>query len=136
MKESFNKLEFSDYKIKKCYKARNELRIPNKNAFDLIEKASFYGIRSYIGTNAPPEVMGKWFRTHSSLKKHFEDIFCPESFDQIRKPKPEFFIQSLKQMKLWPHEVAFYDDKLQNVLGATQAGLRAFHYRGGKFQTS
>jgi FMN phosphatase YigB (HAD superfamily) len=136
MDESFKKLKFSKGKIEKCLKARNELRVPNKLAFDLIDKASLHGIKSFIGTNAPPIAIDRWLDTYPKLKKRFSGVFCPESFDQIRKPKPEFFIQSLKMMKLWPHEVAFYDNKMQNVMGAAKAGLRAFHYCGGRFRTS
>jgi HAD superfamily hydrolase (TIGR01509 family) len=136
MDKSFKKFKFSKDKIEKCLKARTELRVPNKDAFDLIEKAAIYGIQSYIGTNAPPIALEKWFKTYPKLKKHFSGIYYPETFDHTRKPQPEFFIQSLKQIKIWPHQVAFYDDKIQNVMGASQAGLRGFHYRGGPFRTS
>ena len=65
----------------------------------------------------------------------FDGYFDKEYYSNIfgkRKPNPDAFISILNENKIEAEETIFFDDSLQHVLGARQAGLYAMHLSKGK----
>jgi putative hydrolase of the HAD superfamily len=67
-----------------------------------------------------------WSRAYRSLLESFTTIFCSHQLGS-RKPSPDAFRQVVESIGIAPARVAFFDDLPENVDGARQAGLVAFH---------
>jgi FMN phosphatase YigB (HAD superfamily) len=71
-----------------------------------------------------------------SLKKHtqdhlnsfFEQVFLSHQIGK-RKPHPDTFKWTCRQMGFDPREVLFIDDSPQHIEGAKAAGLQTFYYQ-------
>jgi HAD superfamily hydrolase (TIGR01509 family) len=59
--------------------------------------------------------------------------FCPRIFSgnvAMIKPEPGIYALALKALGAAPHDVTFIDDRLENILAARRAGMRARLFTG------
>ncbi|MDE1869827.1 MAG: HAD family phosphatase [Candidatus Micrarchaeota archaeon] len=63
--------------------------------------------------------------------KHFDRDFA-SCYMKLRKPDPEIYKVVAKKMKLKPQEIVFIDNRLDNVLGARSAGMKALWFKGNR----
>jgi HAD superfamily hydrolase (TIGR01509 family) len=67
-----------------------------------------------------------WSEEYRGLLESFRTIFCSHQLGS-RKPSPNAFRQVVEKIGIAPARLAFFDDLPENVEGARQAGLVAFH---------
>jgi putative hydrolase of the HAD superfamily len=85
------------------------------------------GIRVGILSNLP-QVLGEDLRKKHFLAKRFLDHFDHVTFSYellTVKPQPAIYHHALAGLGVSPEEALFLDDKLPNVHGAIEVGLRA-----------
>ncbi|HVA82850.1 MAG TPA: HAD family phosphatase [Candidatus Aquilonibacter sp.] len=63
--------------------------------------------------------------------KHFDYDFA-SCYMKLRKPDPEIYKVVAKRMGLKPGEIVFVDNRLDNVLGARSAGMKALWFKGSR----
>lgn len=68
----------------------------------------------------------KWRERYAFILKYFERIFCSHELG-ARKPEPRVYEKMLGVLNTEPERVLFFDDKAENVQGAEECGIRAFH---------
>ena len=61
------------------------------------------------------------------LDECFEKIYLSHHM-HLRKPEAEIYRSILEENSLEPGETLFIDDSLQNIKGASETGLRVFHF--------
>ncbi len=81
----------------------------------------------YAFTNTNPTHEAAWRRGYPELKV-FQQIFVSSRIGH-RKPDVAAYQLIAKRIGLEPADIWFLDDNRDNVLGATEAGLQAFHIR-------
>ncbi len=86
--------------------------------------ASVMPLYLFSNTNALHHAF--WSREYRSLLEHFSMIFCSHQLG-ARKPSPDVFRKVAEAIMVPPGRLAFFDDLLENVAGARQAGLVGFH---------
>ena len=74
------------------------------------------------------------------LKRHIADLFpeLPSLFGEhlyvsaefnCQKPLPEIYLRVCQRLEVEPHRAMMVDDRLENVSGAQQAGLKGHHFQ-------
>lgn len=69
-----------------------------------------------------------WAPRYRDLLEPFQSVFLSCEIG-LRKPDPEAFALVARRIGARPERIVFFDDTAQNVAGARDAGLRAFHVR-------
>lgn len=79
----------------------------------------------YVFTNTNPAHRTFWQSRYENMLARFAGVFCSCDLG-ARKPSAEAFLEVCKRIGMAPSRIGFFDDRLENVLGARQAGLNAF----------
>jgi len=98
--------------------------------FDWIDKLKQAGIRIGMLSNLPRAV-GEALRAESLLGKRFVDHFDHVTMSwelKVVKPQPAIYHHSFEGLGVAPAESLFIDDKMPNVQGAMETGMRAELY--------
>jgi putative hydrolase of the HAD superfamily len=90
----------------------------------LPELASAMPLYLFSNTNAAHHAY--WSEQYRALLENFSAIFCSHQLG-ARKPSPAVFRRIADAIGVEPDRLAFFDDLPENVRGARQAGLLAFH---------
>lgn len=100
--------------------------IPDDEVVAAVQALRARGVEAYLATDQEK------YRAHNMVKLlegKFDGFWF--SYDlKVSKAKPEFFQEILRRwdMRHQPHEVAFWDDDMENVETARQAGIDAHFY--------
>jgi putative hydrolase of the HAD superfamily len=95
---------------------------PDQPSLDAATSAAQRGVRLALLSNAPARLAGQLDRLPWLAP------FCPRIFSGnvgMIKPEPGIYALALKALRAAPQDVAFIDDRLENVLAARRAGMRA-----------
>jgi putative hydrolase of the HAD superfamily len=98
--------------------------------FHWIERLRAAGLRIGILSNLP-RVLGEELRRARFLDRPFLDHFDHVTFSyelRVVKPQAPIYRHAVEGLAVAPAEALFLDDKLPNVHGAIEAGLRAEHF--------
>ena len=88
--------------------------------------AQKYTLCAFSNTNATHAAS---FNHHFGTElSHFETLYLSQEVGQ-RKPDTQAFLTVCENMGYAPKDVGFLDDTLENVKGAKDAGLEAYHTR-------
>lgn len=88
----------------------------------LKELSKNYAVGCFSNTN---EIHWNKLRDVDNLDKLFKYKLASHLIHEI-KPDPESYQAVLKAINAKPHEIAFFDDKEENVEAAKKAGIEAF----------
>ncbi len=81
----------------------------------------------YLFSNTNAAHHAYWSRAYAEVLTPFSAIFCSHEIG-ARKPSMKSFQTVAERIGVAPERIAFFDDLEKNVLGAREAGLRAFHF--------
>ena len=84
----------------------------------------------YLFSNTCEVHREHWQPRFAELLQPFSAIFLSCQI-RLRKPDPRALMHVARAIGVTPDRIAFFDDTAENVVGATRAGLRAFHVRSG-----
>ena len=82
--------------------------------------------RTAVLTNAGTDFRATFSRAFQLEKIVDEVIISAE--EGIAKPDPDIFLLAASRLGVDPQEAVFFDDMPENVDGARQAGMQAFHH--------
>lgn len=82
----------------------------------------------YAFTNTNHLHKSAWQTLFADLLKPFEAIFSSMDL-RMRKPDKQAFEHVARKIGVPVNRIAFFDDSLENVRGAQDTGMRAFHTR-------
>jgi len=84
-------------------------------------------IKKVIGTNAPLD----HYLIHKERGdyKYFDKVYCSSSIG-YKKPEENFFIHIIKNERILPEEVLYFDDNGNYVQVSKDIGINGFHYKG------
>ena len=80
----------------------------------------------YVFTNTNPEHEKIWSARYADELAHFEKIYVSSTVG-VRKPGVDAYQAVLDDMGFDACDVVFFDDNAENIAGASQAALDAFH---------
>ena len=80
----------------------------------------------YLFSNTNALHHAYWRSEYHEILRSFAKIFCSHELG-VRKPDPRAFLSIARVIGVAPARLAFFDDSAENVAGAAEAGLRAFH---------
>lgn len=84
------------------------------------------GIKLYLATNNEKHrtdaLVGQ-----NNFQDYFDDIFA-SGYVGLLKPNKDFFEHIVEKTGFTPDELMFWDDDIENIDGARNAGLRCGHY--------
>jgi len=83
-----------------------------------------YRLAGFSNTNSLHKVA--WESKFTDILSQLEEVYCSHTLGH-RKPDPESFEVVVRQLGVLPEEVVFIDDRIENVMGALQVGLKAIH---------
>jgi putative hydrolase of the HAD superfamily len=92
-------------------------------ALGLIEQVRTH-VPCFALTNTSPSHQAVWSTAYPRVVGAFERIYASHELG-MRKPEPAAFRHVVDAIGAEPGRVLFFDDSLENVQGAEQAGLRA-----------
>jgi len=95
---------------------------PDQSSLDAAAGAGERGVKLALLSNAPARLAGQLDRLPWLAP------FCPRIFSGnvgMIKPEPGIYALALKALGAAPQDVTFVDDRLENVLAARRAGMRA-----------
>lgn len=101
---------------------------PDEEVLEAVQALRQKGIEAYLATDQE-KYRAEYLIKDLKFNEKFDGFWF--SYDlKVSKAKPEFFQEILRRwdMKYQPHEVAFWDDDMENVEAAKQAGLDAHFY--------
>lgn len=100
-----------------------KLYLLESSAIDTLEMLKSYKIKPSIWTNGIKE-MEAWFESINLYQYiAYEDI-VNSFYLNVDKPRCEFYEKALKIINVRPSKVLFYDDKKENVEGASLLGIK------------
>ena len=82
----------------------------------------------YAFTNSNRAHQKVWSQKFSETLSHFHDVFNSSDIGK-RKPEPEAFQIVADSIGLEFHQMIFYDDSIDNIIGARKVGLNAVHVK-------
>jgi epoxide hydrolase-like predicted phosphatase len=82
----------------------------------------------YAFTNTNPTHQAIWSTRYASLLAVFRSIFVSSEIG-LRKPDPAAFQEVARRAGFPPSAFMFFDDSLENVVGAREAGMEAIQVR-------
>ncbi|HEX6007262.1 MAG TPA: HAD-IA family hydrolase [Burkholderiales bacterium] len=80
----------------------------------------------YLFSNTNALHQAYWSAQYREILRHFTRIYSSHELG-LRKPSPAAFTKIARDVGIAPSRLAFFDDTAENVEGARQAGLHAFH---------
>lgn len=80
----------------------------------------------YLFSNTNALHHAYWREQYRELLRYFSRVFCSHELG-VRKPSPHAFLRIAEDVGIAPSRLAFFDDTEQNVRGAREAGLPAYH---------
>lgn len=125
----FYKKLFNDLKIPFSNDLMDELHSVYLNSFIpypqtndvlqvLSEKYEVYVLSNFVGSWAD-HIFEKF-----DLKKYYTGIIISSDLG-CRKPEPQIYLKAVEIAKATPEECLFFDDRINNIKGAQDAGLNA-----------
>jgi putative hydrolase of the HAD superfamily len=102
--------------------------LPDENVSQLLDRLRRLGIK--LGALSNGSILEQIeVLVRMNIIQFFDDIVISEEAG-LMKPSPELFILALTRLEVAPHESVFVGDSWSDdVVGATNAGLRAFYLR-------
>ena len=85
--------------------------------------ARSFPLYAFSNTNAAHRTF--WQARYADVIAPFSQIFCSCDLGR-RKPTADAYLEVCKRMGVAPARIVFFDDVLENVRGAREAGLRAY----------
>ena len=82
----------------------------------------------YAFTNTNPTHLAAWKSGYPAIFKSFDRIFISSDLG-LRKPELRAFAAIADQIGTTCRDILFFDDTLENIEGAKQAGLQTVHVR-------
>lgn len=86
--------------------------------------------RLAVISNAFPSM--DWIFDRLGIRKYFEAIIL-SAFVNVSKPNEAIYNIAVEQLQIHKNEAVFIDDRMENVEGAEQVGMRALHLDREKF---
>ncbi|MEO8023423.1 HAD family phosphatase [Polaromonas sp.] len=83
----------------------------------------------YAFTNSNPVHQAAWSAMFPAVVQAFDRIFVSSDMG-CRKPERQAFEHIVREIKVDPQAILFFDDLAENIAGAQGAGLQAVHVRG------
>ena len=80
----------------------------------------------YALTNTNAAHQAVWARDYAELLRPLERVFVSSELGW-RKPQPESFLQVAREIGVAPERILFFNDILENIVGAEAVGLQAVH---------
>ena len=99
---------------------RDKDRVINPEIFGIIDKLR--KMHKVVMMNNEILEWNEFRKEKFELPSHFDEIFSSCDLG-LAKPYPEFFKAVLKRLKIAPSELAFIDDKSDNVASAAELGI-------------
>ncbi len=98
----------------------------NRDTLEVLRTAARQGHELAVFSNAPSDLAAA-VAAQAEMALFETLIFSSEI--GLAKPDPRAFAAALRRLGRSPDEVLFIDDRVANVAGAREAGLRALHFR-------
>jgi len=89
---------------------------------ELIRESQARGLKLAVASSSPH----KWVDGHLkrfNLYRYFDAVKCKEDVVNI-KPEPDLFLAALNALHVQPDEAVIFEDSLNGVIAAGQAGIR------------
>lgn len=80
----------------------------------------------YALTNSNAAHQKVWARDYAEILAPFGRVFVSSEMGW-RKPQPEAFLQVAQEIGVLPEQILFFDDTLENIVGAQAVGLQTVH---------
>ncbi len=132
-KGEFSPLDYKEYVSDKLgleiserefYKVWNDVFNDLDPRIDQLLRVLKSKLRLVVLTNTNEIHANKWKIMYKSIIEYFEEIFCSYEI-HVRKPKRKAYEIVLEYLQLESKFVLFLDDKLENVNGASDIGIRS-----------
>jgi glucose-1-phosphatase len=104
----------------------NAIFVQPREGMDRLLPALAASTPIYLFSNTNALHHAYWSSEYRALLEKFSGIFCSHQI-AARKPSPEAFRIVAGKMAVTPSRIAFFDDLPDNVEGAREAGMLAFH---------
>ncbi len=102
---------------------------PYRPVVELAQRLQEQGVSTAVLSNNNPIM----YATPSAYLARIVDVAISSHEIGFSKPKPEAYLTLLGRLdNPEPSSVLFIDDKLKNICGAQEAGLRTFHFRSNE----
>lgn len=85
----------------------------------------------YALTNTNAAHQEVWTRDYAEVLAPLERVFVSSEMGW-RKPQPEAFLQVAREIGVVPERILFFDDTLENIVGAQAVGLQTVHVVSGQ----
>lgn len=99
-----------------------------KLIMDHIDDLRSRGIRCYVATNQEKH-RAKYMLNDMGFKDHFDGLYASAHLG-AKKPDHDFFNKILKELKVKPEQVLFWDDSASHVKAASVLGIKSELYTG------
>ncbi len=102
----------------------------------LIQQLHESGYTLHVLSNIGAESCERLRRKFADVFNNFSFIMTSDPVDHkgklVRKPDPQFFTDYLEKIKAEPGDVAFVDDRIENVEAAHSRGMHAIHFKNAQ----
>lgn len=110
-----------------------------EDGWNFIFKGEFPGISTllnrlkdtyplYAFTNSNPVHQSVWSKKYAKTLSHFQVVYNSSDIGK-RKPEPEAFEFIAESIGVKLYEMIFFDDSIENIIGARKVGLNTVHVR-------
>jgi HAD superfamily hydrolase (TIGR01509 family) len=83
----------------------------------------------YLFSNSNRTHHACWEREYASMLANFAEVFVSSDIG-LRKPDAEAFLHVASAAGLEPQRIMFFDDTMENIVGAKAVGMMAVHVTG------
>lgn len=83
-----------------------------------------YRLAGFSNTNALHQMV--WESKFEDVLSHLEEVYSSHTLGH-RKPDTESYEAVARELGVLPEEIVFIDDRIENVEGAIQVGMKAIH---------
>lgn len=104
----------------------NAIFVQPRAGMDRLLSALRAAMPLYLFSNTNALHHAYWSAEYKQLLQHFSAVYCSHQV-RARKPAAEAFRIVAERIGLPPARIAFFDDLLENVEGAREAGMVGFH---------
>lgn len=101
----------------------------DKDIIKIIEKLKG-SYKIFLFSNHLGELLRQLLKKQGVVNLFDEIIISSEH--KLKKPDPEFFEVLINKAKVKNNEILFIDDRLENIEGALNLGINAFHFTTSK----
>lgn len=98
----------------------------NEDMLAWIAELQSAGFRTAILSNMVPEILGYMRKEFGWLSDFHHHTWSCEL--GMGKPDPAIYLHTCEKLDVLPAEALFVDDKIENVIGAERAGLKAIQF--------